>query len=42
MLDCQFCIHAGKDPVIFMNQLKSIYNRVFHIRTEMPIVLLWT
>ena len=29
MLDCQFCIHASKDPVIIMNQLKSIYSSLF-------------
>ena len=29
MLDHQFLIHAGKGPIIIMNQLKSIYSSPF-------------
>ena len=46
MLDCQFCIHASKEPVIIINQLKSIYNSTFKdshshlIHTCFPIIQL--
>ena len=44
MLDCDFCIHASKGPVIIMNQLKFIYNCPFRdshlhpIHTCFPII----
>ena len=44
MLYCQFFMHASKDPVIIMNQLKSIYNSPFTdshshpIHTSFPII----
>ena len=37
MLDCQFCIHASKGPVIIVNQLKSVYNSPFKDSHSYPI-----
>ena len=37
MLNCQFCIHASKGPVIIMNHLKSIYNSRFKYSHSHPI-----
>ena len=36
MFDYQYSIHAGKGPVIIINQLTSIYNIPFKIHIHTP------